>query len=400
MSSFIFNRPSAPTTARFRHIAVAALMAGALSLSAGAETLRWNVQKQYGITADGIRKAIQAAKEHFSKEPNDTIVLEFDEGTYKVEGKDTDDGSIDLSGVNPGPDGRLVFKGAGMEKTVLVFNNDIHAIFGRKVFHVTMADMHMTREKYTVSQGLVVEAAAGKVVLDIQEGFPTPADIFNPTSDQGRFIRRYTNSKEDPQLVVKDNVQLAWREAKPLGDRLWQLDLVKKNLVPNYQKGELIGIKSKHGGKGHGGQAYWLMEGSDFIFQSVKWTQKTRGVFRGGFDKIQILDCVTDRAAPIAGQTPCLASPDGGPQIGQPWDPPTKGNIVKNCRFIASGDDAVAFFHGTGEVSGCQIRDAFARGILLSDSPDVVVKDNTLIRCGVQNTKDYKLPGDPADLVK
>ncbi|BCU76385.1 hypothetical protein [Luteolibacter sp. LG18] len=392
MSPFIISR--------LPRIAAIAVLAGIPSLNAGAETLRWNVQKQYGINADGIRKAVQEAKGHFGKEPNDTIILEFDAGTYNVEGKESDDGSIDLSGVNPGPEGRLILQGAGMDKTVLVFSNDIHAVFGRNVFRVTMSDMHMTRAKYTVSQGLVVEAAPGKVVLDIQQGFPTPADIFNPTSDQGRFLRRYTNSKEDPQLVVNDNMQIAWREAKPLGGRLWQLDLVKKNLVPGYQKGELIGIKSKHGGKGHGGQAYWFMGGSDFIFQSVKWTQKTRGVFRGGFDKIQILDCVTDRAAPIAGQTPCLASPDGGPQIGQPWDPPTTGNIVKNCRFIASGDDAVAFFHGTGEVSGCQIRDAFARGILLSDSAAVVTKDNALLRCGIQNTKDYRLPGDPAELMK
>ncbi|MGC4016980.1 MAG: right-handed parallel beta-helix repeat-containing protein [Luteolibacter sp.] len=366
-----------------------------LGLNAGAETLHWNVQKQYGITADGIRKAVQAAKKHFSKQPNDTVVLDFDAGVFKVEGKDSDEGSIDLSGVNPGPEGRLVFQGAGMDKTVLVFSDNIAAISGRKVFRVTMAGMHMTREKYTVSQGLVVEASKGKLVLDIQEGFPTPADIFSAGSDQGRFLRRYTNSKEDPQLVVKDNAQIAWLDAKPLGGRLWQLNLLKKNLVPGYQKGELIGIKSKHGG-----QAYWLMGGSDFIFQSVKWTQKTRGVFRGSFDKIQILDCVTDRAAPIAGQATCLASPEGGPQIGQPWDPPTKGNIVRNCRFVASGDDAVAFFHGTGEVSGCQIRDAFARGVLLADSAKVVVKDNTLVRCAVQNSEDHKLPADPAVLMK
>lgn len=361
----------------------------------GAETLRWNVQKKFGITADGIGEAVQAAKRHFLKAPNDVVVLEFDEGRFHLEGRDSEPGTIDLTGVKPGPDGRLVFQGAGMDKTLLVFSDNIHAISGRNVFRVTMADMHMTRRDYTVSQGIVVECAKGRLVLDIQEGFPTPADIFNPESGQGRYVRQYTNSKTDPRLVVKGNPQYAWREAQPLGGRRWQLSLVKKNTVPHYAVGDLIGIKSKHGG-----QTYWLMGGSDFLFKSIKWTHKTRGVFRGAFDRVRIIDCVTDRAAPIAGQTPCLASPGGGPQIGQPWDPPTEGNQVKNCRFIGSGDDAVAFFHATGEISGCYIQDAFARGILASDSPEAVIEGNTLVRCPVQRSESHELPDDLSELME
>lgn len=378
-----------------RRTAAILLLGSMFSHQAHATTVRWNVQNEYGMTADGIRQAIQAAKGHFRKTPDDTIILQLDAGTFNLGGKDSERGTIDLSGVKPGPEGRLVFQGAGMDKTVLVFSDNIHAIAGQNVFRVTMADMHMTRKNYTVSQGIVVEASKGKVVLDIQDGFPTPADIFDAASDQGRYLRRYTNSKTDPQLVVKNNSQFAWKAATPLEGRRWQLDLTKKSAVPNYSKGDLIGIKSKHGG-----QTYWLKGGSDFIFKSVKWTQKTRGVFRGGFDKIQILDCVTDRSAPIEGQTPCLASPGGGPQIGQPWDPPIAGNLVKNCRFVASGDDAVAFFHATGEISGCSIRDAFARGILLSNSPDVVTHDNTLVRCPIQRSKDHKLPADLSELME
>ena len=136
------------------------------------------------------------------------------------------------------------------------------------------------------------------------------------------------------------------------------------------------------------------MGGSDFVFRSVKWTHKTRGVFRGGFDRIRILGCVTDRAAPIGGQVPCLAAPGGGPPIGQPWDPPTAGNLVKDCRFIGSGDDAVAFFHAKGEISGCYIQDAFARGIPAADSADAVIWNNTLVRCPVQRSRGHELPKD------
>lgn len=366
------------------------LLAGS-SWPALAETLTWNVGQRHGITAEGIRASVEDARARFREHPDDVIVLELDAGTFRLEGKDGQLGTIDLSGIKPGPKGRLVIRGAGMDRTVLVFSDNIHAIAGRNVFRVTVADLHMTRHDYTVSQGVVVGTSPGTVTLDLHPGFPSPKDIFDSGSDQGRYLRRFTDSRTDPQLVVEDNPQLAWTDATPDGHRRWRIHLRKKNVVPGYSAGDLIAIKSKHGG-----QAYWLMGGSDFTFQSVKWTQKTRGVFRGGFDRVRILDCVTDRSPAVQGQTPCLASPGGGPQIGQPWDPPTSGNLVKNCRFVASGDDAVAFFHASGEISGCRIRDAFARGILASDSPDAVIRDNTLVRCPLQRSKDHKLPADPA----
>jgi hypothetical protein len=250
----------------------------------------------------------------------------------------------------------------------------------------------MTRKDYTVSQGLVVETAPGKVVLEIQEGFPTPAMIFNPLSDQGRFLRRYTNSRTDPHVVQEDNEQIPWTRARHLDGRRWEIELKRKEQLATYAEGGLIGIKSKHskGNTEFGGQTYWFYAGADFLFHSVKWTHKSRGVFRGGFEKVQLVDCVIDRAPAINGQTPCLATPGGGPQIGQPNDPATSGHVVKNCRFIALGDDAVAFFNATGMISGCYIRDSFVRGILVANAPETVLQKNTVIRCPVQKSKDWR----------
>lgn len=371
---------------------VVGFLAIALCFVGKAETLTWNVQAKYGVSAKGIQDAVNAAKTHFDNAPNDVVILDFEKGSFPLEDVGPSKGTIDLSGVKPGPNGRLVFQGKGMDSTILVFADNKHALYGRDVCRVTFSDMHMTRKDYTVSQGLVVSTAPGKVVLDIQEGFPTPAMIFDPQSDQGRFLRRYTNSRTDPQMILKDNDQIAWRRASHLVGQQWEIEFKNKKVVANYSKGDLVGIKSKHGG-----QTYWFMGGSDMLFQGVKWTQKTRGVFRAGFDKVQFVDCVTDRSPPINGQMPCLASPDGGPQIGQPNDPPITGNLVKNCRFIASGDDAVAFFNAGGVISGCYIRDAFCRGILAANSPDVVLTNNTVIRCPVQQSKDYRMPGNNED---
>ncbi len=367
------------------------LMSGSC-MAAKAETFRWNVRAKYGVTAEGIRQAVNDAKKHFREAANDVVILDFDEGSFSLTDDGPSKGTIDLSGIKPGPEGRLVFQGQGIDTTILIFADNKHALYGRDVNRVTFADMHMTRKNYTVSQGLVVESALGMVVLDIDPGFPTPEMIFNPLSKQGRFLRRYTKSKSDPQVIENDNDQIPWTRARHIGGRRWELELKQRKQVANYSKGDLVGIKSKHstGDEEFDGQAYWFMGGSDFLFQSVKWTHKTRGVFRGGFEKVQFLDCVTDRAPAIYGQTPCLASPEGGPQIGQPNDPPTSGHLIKNCRFIASGDDAVAFFNATGKISGCYIRDAFCRGILVANAPNTVLQENTVIRSPVQKSKEWQ----------
>lgn len=376
-----------------KHIStIASFILSCITVStATAKTITWNVKAKYGITTTGINSAINDAKKHFEKAPNDQVVLEIDEGTYHLEKNNNQEGVINLNKVNPGPKGRLIISGKGIDKTTLIFDDKENAIVGRGTYRVTMSNMHMTRAKYTVSQGHVISTAPGKITLKIQPGFPTPNDIFNEKSTQGRYLRQYKDSKTDPQIIQEDNGQIAWKSATHIKDDLWEITLSKKKLVAHYPNGALIGIKSKHGG-----QTYWMMGGSDFVFDHVKWTHKTRGVFRGTFDKIQILNCITDRAPAINGQTPCLASPGGGPQIGQPWDKPITGNLVKNCRFIGSGDDAVAFFHAQGSVIGCYIQDAFARGILLVNSPDAITENNELVRNPIQRSKDHRLPESTA----
>jgi len=378
-------------------------MTSAFCLMANAKTLRWNVLEEYGMNAEGIQKAVNAARLHFTRAPDDIIILEFDKGSFWLEDHGPGKGTIDLSGIRPGPTGRLVFQGKGMNETILVFADNKHALYGRDVYRVTFADMHMTRKNYTVSQGQVVEVTPGHVILDIHPGFPTPEEIFDHSSQQGRYLRRYTNSAADPELIQEDNWHIPWTRAQHINGQRWQLDLKQKNKLANYSEGDLVGIKSKHS-KAEGvfgsGQAYWFNAGSDFLFQSVKWTHKSRGVFRGGFENVQVVDCVVDRAPPINGQTSCLATPGGGPQIGQPDDPATSGHLVRNCRFIALGDDAVAFFNATGEISDCYIRDSFGRGILVANAPDTVLRNNTVIRCPIQKTRHWRFLKDQTNPIE
>ena len=113
----------------------------------------------------------------------------------------------------------------------------------------------------------------------------------------------------------------------------------------------------------------------------------TRGVFRGGMSDVKILNSSILRDPPVRGRVPCLASAAGGPQIGQPRDAPTSGDIVRNFTAAGTGDDALAFFNASGSVSNVTIADSFARGILLYRSPGV-----TLSNVHVQQAPVLRIP--------
>lgn len=163
------------------------------------ETVTWNLKKKYGeITQKSLSRAIGEAKAHFTESPNDIVVLEFDAGVYPLSApEDNSKGVIELSGIKPGPQGRLIFRGAGMDKTTLVFDSSKIQIYGKNVYHVSFVGFHITRSHYSVTQGHVIQVSPGVVDLEIQSGFPTPQDIFNPGSKQGRYMRRYTDSRTD-----------------------------------------------------------------------------------------------------------------------------------------------------------------------------------------------------------
>jgi parallel beta-helix repeat protein len=377
-------------------IRISFLGAALAFLPGSAAVLTWNLKTQYGgITQPNLARAIGDAKAHFLKSPNDTIVIEFDAGTYPLAAPTNNDkGIFEISGVKPGPEGRLVFRGAGMDKTTLVFSPAVDEIHGHEIYRVSFFGLHLTRKDYTVSQGHVVQVGPGYVDLDIQDGFPTPKDIYTNRRGEDRaqcWLRRYTDSRTDPQIILDDNVQLHWISTRLISGRRWRMNLGNPEQVANYKPGDLIGIKSKHGG-----QAYWLSHGSDFVFEDVKWTQESRGVFRNGFDKIRISRCVVARAPAIDGQVPCLSTPDGGPQLSQLLAGSKSGNLVEDCSMTATGDDSIAFYRTTGTIRNCRISDSFARGILLCDSASTKLENNTLIRSVILKVANLR-PRDRSD---
>jgi len=362
------------------------------TLQARAATLNWDMQSLWGISEAGFDSAIKAAHDHFEVSPNDTIIINIAAGTYNITGTSTKtvDGVVTVTPgasinfrnnyylLSPADQGRLIFQGAGMDATVLVFvDTDEDQMTGKEVAHVTFRDMHFTRGQYTVSQGTVVDvnltAVPSYIDLEIHDGFPTPGEILRQSAPQGTYLRRFTPSLTDPIIITATddkNRQVRWDpllsqeiSTSPEGIVTWRMFRETAGEFTHYQIGEYVGIKSKHTGNN-----WFFTYSDDLVFENMKYTHDTRGVFRQGTSNVRFSNCRFERAPAINGQTPCLSSPGGGPQMGQPVPDAVSINmVVENCFFEGTGDDPVAFFHvDGGVVRDCIIRDSFARGILMT----------------------------------
>jgi len=361
------------------------------------------------VCHESFSKAIGDAKSFLSKHGDQTYTISIPAGTFDFSEEphaNADAGiiraqaAIALADIAPKDGGRLIIQGAGKDKTTLITSDHIEGIHGDHVSHITIAGITFARPHIDVTQGVIVDAThAGQLTVDVPDGFPAPASIFSPGNENGTYIRVFTNAP-DPQLVLTaTNSQISWgasgvpKAAGPGagGSHRWIIYFNKPDQMPgpDYLPGQLACIKSKNSG-----QAYMFSDGpgggSDIVFDDIRWTQESRGAFKGGIVGIKILNSEVDRPPAIHGQQFCLSTPDGGPQIGQPGSLPTHGNLVDNYTADHTGDDSLAFF-GDDSVAGTpnasivrnvKINNSFAREILMADTCSVTVTNADIKGCG------------------
>jgi len=113
----------------------------------------------------------------------------------------------------------------------------------------------------------------------------------------------------------------------------------------------VVGVKIKHGG-----QSYNIRHGHAITFDSVRWLGHSRGILFNCTDVV-LQHTRVDRH----GDGQALSTPGGGPQVAF-----CNNLTVFNHSAAGTGDDALALFDvAAGTVRGCNIRDSFARGILM-----------------------------------
>jgi hypothetical protein len=349
------------------------------------------------IEAAQIVAAVAEARASLAASPRLSVLLQLPAGEFAINTTET---PFELSDIAPAAGALLTIAGAGAAQTVLRFDGLFDVIRGRNASRVRFADLTFARQRLTTTQGVVVAADATSVTLQIQDDYPLPLEIMgDPERLQpgaGRWMRRYRQAASGDCELVTDreqgtvwpptqNVQVKWLNATIAGGpRTWKLGGVSWTFGPNsepvYSKGDVVGIKSKHGG-----QAFFFDGGSNISFVRTTWTEHSRGVLRGGISDITFEGTAVRKSslAPSSGLPLCLATPGGGPQLGQPDDGPIHNIVVKNHSSASTGDDAIACFNvKSGEISGSNIADAFARGIYLYKSSPTL-SENRLQRCPV-----------------
>jgi len=353
-----------------------------------AKTVVIDIAKEFGVTPGGIKLAVAAAERALATDATSEVELYLGPGVHSV--NETGDLFV-LDKITPKHPGRLVIRGAGMDATTLVTSGLGVTVFSRASSHVSVRDLTFSRSSRTVTQGVVRSCSADRAVLEISPGFPSPLSIYDASSGQGRYVRAYTDSATDPRLVVDPanngtvwpptrNAQAAWDDPREVSPGVWSLSL--RGRFEPWQAGALLAVKSKHQQN-----AYFFDGGDDVAFQRVQWLRHSRGVVRGGISNVLFDGCVVERGSPVLGRAPALATPGGGPQIGQPGDPAVHNVTVSNHSSVGTGDDSIALFHvAQGAVRDSRVSDSFARGILLYDSPSVELSGNDVRRCPVFRT--------------
>ena len=295
------------------------------------------------LHAGQIVRAVGQARAMLEAEPAVDVLVQLPAGEFSINTTET---PFELSNIAPASGHSLTIAGAGAVQTILRFDGLFDVISGRNTSRVRFRDLTFARQQLTTSQGVVVHADATSVTLQIQDGYPLPPAIMgDPERLQpgaGRWMRRYHQADTGACEIITDsadgkvwpptqNVQVKWLNATlaSTGSRLWTFGGVSwrfgPNSEPTYHKGDIVGIKSKHAG-----QAFFFLGGGNISFTRTIWTEHSRGVLRGGISDITFEDTAVRKSslAPTYGLAPCLATPGGGPQLGQPDDPPIDRIVV------------------------------------------------------------------------
>jgi len=172
------------------------------------------------------------------------------------------------------------------------------------------------------------------------------------------------------------STQIAWTpgvKQDPSHPQRWVIPFESAEKHPP-TPGTILGIKSKEGQN-----VYTLRNLSHFVFDTVAWVRRSRGVFTGstfngkdyGSINISVTNSTIAREAPINGIQPCMSTPDGGVQVGGRLGLPSSGNHFAGNTFIAPGDDAFALFDvSQSTVVGNTLASSFSNRGLMMDFTD------------------------------
>ena len=141
-------------------VQILSLLVLGLFPDAYADSFNITMGKDQPISKQGFYNAVKISKGIFKNHPGTTVSIEIPAGVHVLSSNSNKNMKkmIDLFDIHPGPNGRLVIEGAGMEETILIV--DEHEIFvtGRSVEQLTIRNLTFKRKRPMAGQGTVIHA--------------------------------------------------------------------------------------------------------------------------------------------------------------------------------------------------------------------------------------------------
>lgn len=361
----------------------------------------WNVKSKYGgINAQTLQVAINEAIQFRIQNPDSTIVLLLDNGTYYINKQ------LDVQGTNENGTGWLIIRGKGDSVTELVdieYTSDTDNTFDFKTpYRVKLMNFRITGQRFTSSQGTVTNIDVNNKTLDVKidNGYPNINELYGIDSSKANKLRIFDDTGADgiPHFVEGPNnnhyiYRIAFNGTDVPGKipiliaaNTWRLTFPNSDLTvaSQYFLNKRIGVSSK---SNRSNWAAFSGGGKDFVIENVSFLRLGRCKFRGTWTNIRFTNVKILRSL-VNGKL-SFYSTDAGPQIGQDADNADLNNVImENCDFRGTVDDGSAFQKvKSGKIFNNYWEDGGGVLIGVNCSKNLLFQSNSYVNCPLEDMR-------------
>jgi hypothetical protein len=359
----------------------------------------WNVKEKYGtIDAVSLQQAVNDALKERKTFPDEDVILSLDAGTYYLNKE------VLISSFNPAGLGWLIIQGAGEDKTELIdveYDSDSDVTFQiNQPYRFKIADLKLTGERLTSSQGTIVNMVGQYLDIKLDEGYPTPDELFEIETNKANKIRIMLDTELNSPHYIEgndnDHQSNRWTfqgdydsdgnpQTRPswLYGRTWRFKLTSADPHP-FLINDRVGVSSK---SNRSNWAAFSGNGADVVVENLTLQRLGRVKFRRGWQNIRFTNVKIIRT--VVNGKAAFYSTDAGPQFGHDSDGLDVYNlIVENCDIRGTVDDGIAFQRVK---SGLAVNNRWEDGggalIGINCSNVFLLENNTYYHCPMEDDR-------------
>ena len=362
-----------------------------------------DVISEYGaINSDTIQKAANKAMSYRKQHKEIDVIIQLAEGTYKLD-KEIEFSNFDIQG-----SGWIMLQGAGREKTRLIdteyeLEKSMPFRF-ESAYKFKISDMTLEGERLTHSQGTIVKINTYKIDIELDEGYPTPDEMYEIDSSKANKIRRILDSDlhpvahyiEDPDTNEHQTQRWTFqgdfdrhgddaRRPEKVSGRTWRFFLQDTRNEHPFEVGDRVGVSSKSKRSNWG---VFTDGGRDVTIENIDFLKLGRVKFRQEWHNLHFINNRIIR--PTVNGIPSFYSTDAGPQVGHEKDGVDIYDLVfKNNDIRGTVDDASALQRiSSGTIENNYWEDGGGVPLGVSSSDTVNMVNNTFYHSPLEDLRD------------